>query len=98
MEIIKDLNNLSDNLTLIDVFATWCGPCKMLAPVIEEFSENNKDVLVYKVDADQSLDLCRKYNIQSIPTLLLFKNKELIARTGGYMDIDELEEWVKENK
>lgn len=67
-----------DALTLIDFFATWCGPCRMVAPVIDEIAaEKAGEVSVYKVDIDQSPDLAFKYQVSSVPTLIVFENGQV---------------------
>ena len=69
---------------LVDFFATWCGPCKMLAPVIDQVAEEVKGKgLVYKVDVDQSAQAAAQYGIMSIPTLVLFENGEIVQRLTG---------------
>lgn len=77
---------------LVDFFAEWCGPCQMLAPIIEEISQ---DLEVCKVDVDESPLTAQTFNIQSIPTLLVFKNGELVNHNVGYMDKDEILNMVK---
>lgn len=91
----KDFENLiNKDLVLVDFFATWCGPCKMLGPVLE--SLENIDVV--KIDVDECPDLARKYGIMSVPTLMIFSNGELKNKQSGFMPKDALEEWISENK
>ena len=67
-----------DALTFVDFFATWCGPCRMVAPVIDEIAtEKAGQVTVYKVDIDQSPDLAFKYQVSSVPTLIVFENGQI---------------------
>lgn len=74
----------SDVPVLVDFWATWCMPCRMLAPVIEEIaSENEGKIKVGKVNVDENPDLARKYHVMSIPTVLVFKNGELTATSVG---------------
>lgn len=74
----------SDVPVLVDFWATWCMPCRMLAPVIEEItSENEGKIKVGKVNVDENQDLARKYRVMSIPTVLVFKNGELTATSVG---------------
>ncbi len=89
-EVLKE-----EKLVLVDFWATWCGPCQMLAPVLAEFAEEHKDKLkVGKVNVDEQRDLAIKYNITSIPTLILFKNGEIINISVGFHSKAELEEIV----
>lgn len=82
----QDLVLGGTGVTLVDFFATWCGPCKMLAPVLEEVSkelEGKADI--YKVDIDQNRELALKYNIVSVPTMLIFKNGTLVDQVIGFV-------------
>lgn len=85
---------INKDLVLIDFFATWCGPCKMLGPVLE--SLENIDVV--KIDVDECPDLARKYAIMSVPTLMIFSNGDLKNKQSGFMPKEVLEEWILENK
>ena len=78
----KEVMN-TEKKVLIDFCATWCGPCRMVAPVIEEIAEENPDVKVCKVDVDKEPELADAFGIQSIPTLVLIKDKEIIQSTVG---------------
>ena len=69
---------------LLDFWAVWCGPCKMIAPFVEEIAEERSDIIVGKVDVDQEIELARKFRIVSIPTLVLVKNGEVAATMVGY--------------
>lgn len=85
----------SDKLALVDFWATWCGPCKMIAPVVSEIAEQYKDKLkVGKVNVDEQGDLAIKYGIESIPTLIIFKDGRPINTAVGYHSKSELEEFV----
>ena len=106
MSKIKDLNhenfeNEISNSTLpvlVDFWAEWCGPCKTLTPILEELSlELEKKLQVAKVNLDESQDLASKFSIRSIPTLLLFKDGELIDTKDGLLPKNDLSEWI-ENK
>lgn len=74
---------------VVDFWATWCGPCKMLAPVIAELSEEG-NIKVGKVNVDEEGELAIKFNVMSIPTVMLFKNGQLVKTTVGYMTKDQL--------
>lgn len=86
---------LAENKTiLIDFFATWCGPCKMLAPVLEEVDPEFDDVEFVKVDVDECPELAQRYGVAVIPTLFVIKGGEKAATTKGYMDADALRAFV----
>ena len=93
MEIIK-VNNQnfeeevikSEKPVLIDFYADLCGPCKMLSPIIDEVAEENSDIKVVKVNVDDSQDLAMKYQVMSIPTLVVIKNGEEVNRSVGLID------------
>ena len=70
---------------VVDFFATWCGPCKMLAPVFEELSGEMDNVNFFKVDVDQALDIARKYAITTVPTMMIFKDGEVVDKMIGFL-------------
>lgn len=80
---------------LVDFWATWCGPCQMMGPVVEELAQENPDVKVCKVNVDEQMELAREYRVMSIPTFLAFKNGEVTGRTLGVQQKEELLELVK---
>ena len=97
--MIKELNNESfnevldsKNIVLVDFYADWCGPCKMLGPIMEEIA---KEVKVYKVNVDDSGDLARSFGIMSIPCVIAFKDGKEINRSIGLKSKSELLEMVK---
>lgn len=69
---------------LIDFWATWCGPCKMIAPIVEEIAAERDDIIVGKIDVDQEMELAMQFGITSIPTLVLMKSGEVAATMVGY--------------
>lgn len=76
--------NLSKNpLTLVDFWATWCGPCRMLSPIVEELAAETPDVVFAKVDVDENMELATGLQITGVPTLMLFKDGKLVERMVG---------------
>lgn len=75
----------SDKPVLIDFFATWCGPCKMVSPVVDEIANERPDIKVCKLDVDKNLDLARTFQVMSVPTLVAMKNGEIINKIIGAM-------------
>lgn len=88
-EIVKQ------GVVLVDFFATWCGPCKMLAPVLEELSAAYEGkATIVKVDVDQEQELAAKFGVMSIPTLILFKNGEAVKQVVGFQPKPQLENLI----
>ena len=95
---VNDLKEMTDKLTLVDFFATWCGPCKMIAPNLEDLATNNPDMDVLKIDVDEAEELAASFGINSIPTLILFKDRKPIEKALGYKDLDSLQKWIDSKK
>ena len=88
----------SDSPVVIDFHATWCGPCKVLDPILEEIAEDNKDkVKIYKMNIDENPMTPQKYGIRGIPTIMIFKNGELIDTKVGSLPKTALETWIQSN-
>jgi thioredoxin 1 len=85
-------------LALVDFNASWCGPCKMLAPVLEELSEEITDIDFFSLDIDENPVLSVSNKIYSVPTLLLLKKGEVVAKTIGFSPKEELLEWLNQNR
>ena len=88
----EDFKELTKEKTLVDFYATCCGPCNMLAPVVEKISNTIK---VVKIDTDKYEDLSREYGIMSIPCLILFENGKEVKRNIGFIDEDKLKEFIE---
>lgn len=87
----------SDLPVVVDFFATWCGPCRMMAPVIEELAETYAGrVKIGKIDVDQNSDIAVRYGVMSIPTIILFKNGEIVQKSVGLQEKEVLENAIKE--
>lgn len=90
-EIVK-----SDIPTLVDFYADWCGPCKTMAPVLEQLKhEMGEQVRILKIDIDKSEKVADQFKIRSVPTFLLFKNGEILWRQSGAIDINTLKSRIK---
>lgn len=103
MSVIKIDNNsfsetIKEKIVLVDFFANWCGPCRMLSPIIEEVSNEINDVVFAKIDIDESSEIASSYGIMSIPTLILFKNGKMINKIVGFVSKIELRNFIEENK
>lgn len=84
-----------DGISIVDFWAEWCGPCKMLLPIIEELAQEQTEVKVCKVNVSEHQELAEKYRVMTIPTLILFKNGEEIKRTIGAMPKPEVLEFIR---
>lgn len=80
----------SDKTVLVDFWAVWCGPCRMLSPVVDQVAEENPDIKVCKVNVDEEQQLAIKYGVMSIPTLLVFKGGELVNQSVGVIPKEEV--------
>lgn len=100
MKIVKE-NEFKDEIasgyTIVDFYADWCGPCKMLGPVLEEVSEEYTDIKFIKVNVDEAIDVASKYGIMSIPNVIMFKDGEAVNRFVGLQPKEEIENFIKTN-
>ncbi|TDQ39177.1 thioredoxin [Aureibacillus halotolerans] len=88
-----------DGLVLVDFWATWCGPCKMIAPVLDELSEDlNGKVKIAKIDVDENQETAGQYGVMSIPTMLVFKNGEVVDKAVGYQPKEALAELLAKHQ
>jgi|TARA_B100000925_G_C21740001_1_gene358799 thioredoxin 1 len=81
---------------IVDFWAEWCGPCKMMHPILEEYSKEEGAVQVVKVNVDEEADIASKYNIRGIPTFILFEDGEVAKRQTGVMSVQQLKEFQKD--
>lgn len=91
-DFFKLINN---ELVLVDFYATWCGPCRMISPLIDEIAEENTNLTVVKVDVDKYPNIATKYGIMSIPTLKVFKNGKEEKTSIGYIEKDAIKDLLK---
>ena len=91
-------NIINSDYALVDFFATWCGPCKMLSPIIENIANSRDNIKVAKVDVDKHEDLAKTYGVTSIPTLILFKHGQVVATKVGFVAEPLLNEWINSNR
>lgn len=89
--MINNFDELIQEKILVDFYANWCGPCKMLSPILEKLEE----VKVLKVNVDENPELARKYGIMSIPCLILFDKGMELKRNVGFIPENKLKEWIK---
>jgi len=85
----------SEKTVLIDFYADWCGPCKMLSPVVEQFASENEEIKVVKINVDDEQDLAIEYGVMSIPTLVVIKNGQEVNRSVGLVSNDDILNLVK---
>jgi len=88
----------ASELVVVDLYADWCGPCKMVGPVIEQLAQENADVKVGKVNVDHSPGIAQKYKVMTIPTILFFKNGEVADKVIGVRSKEEFQGMINELK
>lgn len=91
----ENFNEIIKNKVLVDFYADWCGPCKMLAMEIEKVA-SEIDIDIVKVNVDEEEDIARKYGVMSIPTLILFENGQELKKTIGFMPKDKIKEFIED--
>lgn len=97
--VYADSTNLEeqvkDGIVILDFYADWCGPCKMIGPVLEQVANENSDVKVVKVNVDENIGLAQKYGVQGIPALFVLKQGKVVSQKAGFMPKDAIVKWVR---
>lgn len=88
----------SPNIVVVDFFANWCGPCKMLSPVLEELESQNSDVDFFKVNIDENPSLADNFEVRTIPNVVIFKNGMVVDRSIGFKTAEQLQEIIGRNR
>ncbi len=86
----------SEKPVMVDFWATWCGPCQMLGPIVEQVAGETEDIKICKMDVDENPATAMKYQIMSIPTMILYKNGQEVARNIGLVSKDELVQFISQ--
>ena len=86
------------NLVVVDFFATWCGPCRILGPILENVADEVKDVDIFKVDVDENEETAKNFGVMSIPTVVLLRDGKEVARNVGLMNYDSLLDFINQHK
>ena len=89
---------MENELVLVDFYATWCPPCKMLAPIVEQIANERTDIFVLKVNIDEFKSIGDKYEIRAVPTIVFYKNNEEVKRHLGFTSKDHIEQMIEELK
>ena len=92
---IEFSEKIKEGKVLVDCFATWCGPCRMLSPILDEVAKEKEEYKFYKLDVDGAENVSKEYGIMSIPTLLIFENGELKEKLTGFKTKEELDSILK---
>lgn len=93
--VTEDFNNeINSGVVLVDFYAVWCGPCKMMHPVLEQIKDMHSDLKIVKIDVDQHEELARQYGVMSIPTLLLFKDGNVVEKNVGFIPLENIKIWI----
>lgn len=91
-EEFKDVIN--SGKVLVDFYADWCGPCQMLAPILEQLAEEQTDVKIVKLNVDEAQSIAGEYRVMSIPTMILFENGEVVDQKVGVLSKEDISTWI----
>ena len=94
MEILDFVKELDGELTLVDFWAPWCGPCKVLHPILDKLQNSNPDLKIIKVNVDESSDLTKEFGIRNIPTVVFFKGEAEVERISGAQQESRFQEII----
>lgn len=89
---------ITQGIVVVDFYAEWCGPCKMLAPVLENLASELNDVLITKINVDENIAKAGEFNVSGVPTLILFKDGQEIDRKIGFAAKPQLKAWIEKHK
>lgn len=87
--------SIAKGIVILDFYADWCAPCRMIGPVLEQIAEENSDINVVKVNVDENMELANKYAVKGIPALFILKEGKTVAQRAGFMPKDALVEWAR---
>ncbi len=97
--VFANTNNFDEHIAegtiILDFYADWCAPCRMIGPVLEQITEENEDIKIVKVDVDNNMELAQRYGVRGIPALFVLKDGKTVAQRAGFMPKAALVDWVR---
>jgi len=87
--------SIAKGIVILDFYADWCAPCRMIGPVLEQIAEENEDINIVKVNVDENMELANQYSVRGIPALFVLKDGKTVAQRAGFMPKDALVEWAR---